>query len=92
MKEPYPINILTVKIDPQILSIEIDHFITVHDYSPYLIMNKTTLNKLENFCIDFFNSMGIFKHVNVKQATIPKFRDCKILIDNSLNDGQVLLR
>ena len=95
MKEPYPINIFEIKINTEILSIFIRDFIIKHDYSPYIIMNETTLNKMKNFYIDHFSCIyRIIKDDSTesKEKTISKFEGCKILIDNDLNDGEVLLR
>lgn len=92
MKEPCPINIFEVTINSKILSISIQEFIIIHDYSPYIIMNKTTLNEMEKYYIDYFSSIGGIIKYETKEKTIPKFEGCKILIDNSLNDGEVLLR
>lgn len=94
MKEPYPINIFEVKINTKILSISIQDFIIKYDYFPYIIMNKTTLNEIEKYNIDYLASIGIIKYDSIKpkEETIPKFQGCKILVDNSLNDGEVLLR
>ena len=87
MKESYPINIFEIKINTKILSIFIRDFIIKYDYSPYIIMNRTTLNEMERYYIDYFTIDG-----NTKKEILPKFEGCKILIDNSLNDGEVLLR
>ena len=94
MKEPNPINVFEIKINTKILSTSIQEFIAMHDYSPYIIMNKATLNEIEKYYIDYFASIGIIKYDSIKpkEETIPKFEGCKILIDNSLNDGEVLLR
>lgn len=93
MKEPYPINIFEVKINinTKILSIFIQEFIIEHDYCPYIIMNETTLKEMEKH---YFAAMDIFEYDNIKYKikTIPRFEGCKILIDNGLNDGEVLLR
>ena len=95
MKEPYPINIFEIKINTKILSIFIRDFIIKHDYSPYIIMNKTTLNEMEKYYIDYFSPIasigGVIKNYT-KEEIVPTFEGCKILIDNSLNDGEVLLR
>lgn len=92
MKEP--VNIFQIKINTKALSIFIQKFIIEHDYLPYIIMNKITLNEMEKHYIDYFSAMNIFEYDNTKyeKETIPKFEGCKILIDNSLNDGEVLLR
>lgn len=92
MKEPYPVNIFEIKINTKILSISIRDFIIKHDYLPYIIMNKTTLNEMEKYYIDYFISIGGIIKYNTKEETVPQFEGCKILIDNSLNDGEVLLR
>jgi hypothetical protein len=92
MQEPYSINVFEVKINTKILSISIREFIIIHDYSPYIIMNKTTLNEMEKYYIDYFSSIGGIIKYETKEETVPKFEGCKILIDNSLNDGEVLLR
>lgn len=92
MQEPCPINVFEVKINTKILSIFIRDFIAIHDYSPYIVMNKTTLNEMEKYYIDYFSSIGGIIKYDTKEETIPKFEGCKILIDNSLNDGEVLLR
>lgn len=92
MQEPCSINVFEVKINTKILSISIREFIIMHDYSPYIIMNKTTLNEMEKYYIDYFSSIGGIIKYETKEETVPKFEGCKILIDNSLNDGEVLLR
>lgn len=94
MKEPYPINIFEIRINTKILSVRIKDFIVAFDYSPYIIMNKATLDEMEKYYMDYFASIGIIKYDSIKpkEETIPKFQGCKILIDNSLNDGEVLLR
>lgn len=92
MKEPCPINIFEVTINSKTLSISIQKFIIMHDYSPYIIMNKITLNEMEKYYVDYFSSIGGIIKYDTKEETIPKFEGCKILIDNSLNDGEVLLR
>ena len=92
MKEPYPINIFEININTKILSISIREFIIKHDYSPYIIINKTTLNEMEKYTINFFSSIGGIIKYDTKEETSPKFEGCKILIDNDLNDGEVLLR
>ena len=92
MQEPCSINVFEVTINSKILFISIQKFIIMHEYSPYIIMNKTTLNEMEKYYVDYFSSIGGIIKYDIKEETIPKFEGCKILIDNSLNDGEVLLR
>ena len=92
MKEPYPINIFEVKINTKILSISIQEFIIQHDYFPYIIMNKATLNEMKKYYIDYYASLSGLVKTLKKEETIPKFEGCTVLIDDSLNDGEVLLR
>ncbi len=92
MKEPYPINIFEIKINTKMLSIFIQEFIIKYNYFPYIIMNKTTLNEMEKYYMDYFASIGGIITIKSKEKTNSKFEGCTILIDNSLNDGEVLLR
>ena len=95
MKEPCPINVFEVKINTRVLSISINEFIIKYGYSPYLIMNEITLNEIEKYYIDYFSpfsSISDIINIKPKEKAIPKFEGCTILIDNSLNDGEVLLR
>lgn len=91
MKEPYPINIFEIKINTK-LSALISDFIVTFNYNPYIIMNETTLNEMEKYYIDYYGAIIKYDNIEPKEKTIPKFKGCTILIDNSLNDGEVLLR
>lgn len=93
MKEPCPINIFEIKINTKILSALISDFIVTFNYNPYIIMNETTLNEMEKYYIvDCYGAIIKYDNIKSKEKTIPKFKGCTILIDNSLNNGEVLLR
>lgn len=92
MKEPCSINVFEIKINIKILSISIQEFIIKHDYNPYIIMNETTLNEIKKYYIDYYASLGNIFSIKPKEKAVPKFEGCTILIDNSLSDGEVLLR
>jgi hypothetical protein len=93
-----PINIFKVQIDVDIsfLRKAIADFEYENDgLIPYLIMNEKTLNELKIKAYDTFGLYNAFVHLEaqVRECNyINKFEECKIVIDCTLEDGQVLLR
>lgn len=90
-----PINIFKVQIeiDIKFLREAIVNFECENDgLIPYLIMNEKTLNRLK---VELYDALVLTDTylANVKEGNyINKFEECKIVIDCTLEDGQVLLR
>ena len=94
-----PINIFKVQIDIKFLHEAIANFEHKNDgLIPYLIMNEKTLDRLKVQLCDTFELYDTFVFRDVylthgKEGNyINKFEGCKIVIDCTLEDGQVLLR
>ena len=90
-----PINIFKVQIeiDIKFLREAIVNFECENDgLIPYLIMNEKTLNRLK---VELYDALVLTDAylANVREGNyINKFEGCKIVIDCTLEDGQVLLR
>lgn len=90
-----PINIfkIQIEIDINFLREAIVNFEYENDgLIPYLIMNEKTLNRLK---VELYDAL-VLTDAYLAQARegnyINKFEGCKIVIDCTLEDGQVLLR
>lgn len=95
MMNAIPINIFKVQIDVDIdfLRKAIANFEYENDeLTPYLIMNEKTLRELRIKAYDNIMLTDVYL-AHVREGNyINKFEGCKIVIDCTLEDGQVLLR
>ena len=95
MMNAVPINIFKVQIDVDInfLRKAITNFEYENDgLIPYLIMNEKTLNELKIKLYDDITLTNVYLTYTREGIYINKFEGCKIVIDCTLEDGQVLLR
>ena len=93
LMDTIPINIFKVQIDIKFLREAIINFEHENDgLIPYLIMNEKTLNRLKVELYDAFVLTDAYLVQVTEGNYINKFEGCKIVIDCTLEDGQVLLR